>query len=316
MPFLAAIRVVLAASAAGHSGRAMAVHHTRDARAPGFVVLASHQQRPSVGCASLKLNDNAGLEIDRPDPASARYGQFLTNEEIQRRVDSFSTPKDETIAVVNGWKNNIEAATISPSGDMLQISIPVPRANELLRTQFGISGFTHYYTYRERDYVHPTTTFTPPCPVRPKFSAIKSKRGTVQEDAREMNQRATGTRSRRAAQAGLHRRRAYNLSVSHDVQVAESWVSDDGIQEFLTIAESSSTTFATTSVDGGTNMQNLSLTGEEAVRTFFNCWIVLLHDIMLTVWHLYSMGLATGVPVVFGEHITDASPASSTSLAP
>ncbi|KAJ7193652.1 hypothetical protein GGX14DRAFT_588300 [Mycena pura] len=132
----------------------------------------------------------------------------------------------------------------------------------------------------------PTTlTFTPPCPVRPKFATIESKRGTVQEDAREMNERATGTRSPRAAQAGLHRRRAYNLSVSHDVQVAESWVSDDGIQEVLTIAESSSTTFATTSVDGGTNMQNLSLTGEEAVRP--------------------PVGLATGVPVVFGEDITD-----------
>ncbi|KAJ7193666.1 Pro-kumamolisin, activation domain-containing protein, partial [Mycena pura] len=164
--------VVLAASAAGHSGRAMAVHQTRDARAPGFVVLASHQQRPSVGCASLKPNDNAGPEIDRPDPASARYGQFLTNEEV-RFFDSFSTPKDETIAVVNGWKNNIEAATISPSGDMLQTSIPVPRANELLRTQFDIithieSGETSIRTPEYSilaalephiDYVHPTTMF-------------------------------------------------------------------------------------------------------------------------------------------------------------
>jgi tripeptidyl-peptidase-1 len=79
---------------------------------------------------------------------------------------------------------------------MLEIAIPVAKANELLSTDFSIfthveSGQTSIRTLEYSipavlqghiDFFHPTTSFTRPMAARPKFTAIKAKRDAAVTD--------------------------------------------------------------------------------------------------------------------------------------
>jgi tripeptidyl-peptidase-1 len=79
---------------------------------------------------------------------------------------------------------------------MLEIVIPVAKANDLLSTDFSV--FTHVETGKTSirtlaysipavlqdhiDFFHPTTSFTRPMAARPKFTAIKTKRAEPAAD--------------------------------------------------------------------------------------------------------------------------------------
>ncbi|KAJ7314500.1 family S53 protease [Mycena albidolilacea] len=136
-------------------------------------------------------NNMAGLETEIyavSDPKSKLYGQHLTAEEVSKIFE----PTDETLSTVGSWlsQNNITYSAVSPAGDIIQFTIPVAQANDLLATQFSI--YTHVETgktiictleysipaalHGQVVFVHPTTTFTRPMAARPKFHAVGLKR--------------------------------------------------------------------------------------------------------------------------------------------
>jgi tripeptidyl-peptidase I len=158
-------------------GRNMIVHERREAVPSGFVKLGSAPESQVINLRlSLVQGDMAGLE-DRlmavSTPSSAEYGQFLSKEQ----VEAFVAPKQDTIDAINKFlsENDLKATTASPAGDVLSISVPVSKANELFGAQFDT--FKHTETNKETvrtleysipaelkghlDFVHPTTTYFP-----------------------------------------------------------------------------------------------------------------------------------------------------------
>jgi tripeptidyl-peptidase-1 len=95
---------------------------------------------------------------------------------------------------VNQWlaENNIASKPVTPAGDMLEISIPVTQANDLLSAEFSVfthvaSGATSIRTLQYSvptilqshiDFVHPTISFSSPLSSVPKFTAIRSPKPT------------------------------------------------------------------------------------------------------------------------------------------
>jgi tripeptidyl-peptidase-1 len=106
-------------------------------------------------------------------------------------------PTDETLSIVSEWltEGGISSKPVTPAGDLLEIVVPVGKANELLSTDFSV--FTHVESgktsIRTLEYsipavlqghvenVHPTTSFNRPV-ARPKFTAIKANRAAPAVD--------------------------------------------------------------------------------------------------------------------------------------
>lgn len=121
----------------------------------------------------------------------------VTSFRFISQVAEFVKPTDETLSVVSDWltENDISSKPVTPAGDMLEIVIPVGKANELLSTEFSI--FTHVETSKTSirtleysipamlqghiEFFHPTTSFTRPM-APPKFTALKTKRAAPAED--------------------------------------------------------------------------------------------------------------------------------------
>ncbi|KAJ7806086.1 Pro-kumamolisin, activation domain-containing protein [Mycena olivaceomarginata] len=149
------------------TAKAMVVHESRAAPAEGFVQSAATPAKQEITLhIALKQNNIAGLETELykvSDSASEFYGQHLTLEEVVE----FVKPTDETLAAVSSWlsENDIDAKPVTPSGDMLEIKIPVSEANDLLSAQFSFSlpALTQHV-----EFFHPTTIFAHS---RPKFVA-------------------------------------------------------------------------------------------------------------------------------------------------
>jgi hypothetical protein len=114
------------------------------------------------------------------------------------QVVEFVKPTDETLAAMSSWlsENDIDAKPITPSGDMLEIKIPVSEANDL-SAEFAV--FTHVETGKtiirtlqyslpapltqHVEFFHPTTIFTPPIDSRPKFvAASPARRAALDSD--------------------------------------------------------------------------------------------------------------------------------------
>ncbi|RPD69218.1 family S53 protease-like protein [Lentinus tigrinus ALCF2SS1-7] len=73
---------------------------------------------------------------DVSDPKSVNYGKYLSKAE----AEAFVAPKPDSVKAVIDWlgKHNIHPQTVSPSGDMLRIDIPVSTANALLTANFTV----------------------------------------------------------------------------------------------------------------------------------------------------------------------------------
>ncbi|KAJ7214672.1 Pro-kumamolisin, activation domain-containing protein [Mycena haematopus] len=181
---------VLLAAGNPMNRRTMVVHETRQEPARGFV---NSGVAPATTELTLRIamtpNNIAGLETALyavSDPASALYGQHLTAEEVA----TFVKPTDATLSAVSEWltENGLSSTPVTPAGDIIEIVIPVGKANDLLSTEFSIfthveSGTTNIRTLTYSipadlqghiDYFHPTTSFTRPMAV-PKFNAITAK---------------------------------------------------------------------------------------------------------------------------------------------
>ncbi|KAJ6579869.1 Pro-kumamolisin, activation domain-containing protein [Mycena sp. CBHHK59/15] len=306
--------LLLLASAKPMDRRSMVVHETRDEPARGFVNsgIAPAVKEITLRIA-LKQNNIAGLETrlyEVSDPASALYGQHLTAEEVA----TFVKPTDDTLTAVTEWlsENSISSKSVTPAGDMLEITIPVAKANSLLATDFSV--FTHVETgatsirtleysipavLKEHiDFFHPTTSFTRPMASRPKFTAVKKK--TVAPAAAPVSDAVPAscgsTITPRACRCGTTASfmAIYNIPTTAATQSSNKLGVSGFILEFLTNFRtdiSSSTTFTLQTLDGGVNTQTRSQAGIEA-----------------NLDTQYTIGVATGVPITFisvGESNTD-----------
>lgn len=72
------------------------------------------------------------------DPAHARYGQHLS----QAEVNDFVKPADETLIWVHEWlsENGIEESQLdySPAKDWIKITLPVASVERLLDTKYSV----------------------------------------------------------------------------------------------------------------------------------------------------------------------------------
>ncbi|KAJ6563914.1 family S53 protease-like protein [Mycena capillaripes] len=309
--FLASLLVVASAKP---MNRRMVVHESRAEPARGFVNsgIAPAAKDLTLRIA-LKPNNIAGLEsalyaVSEPD--SALYGQHLTAEEVAE----FVKPTDETLSVVSEWltEYGISSTPVTPAGDIVQITIPVSQANELLSAEFSVfthveSGKTSIRTLEYSipavlqghiDNFHPTTSFTRPL-AAPKFTAIKVKKPV--EDVAPVSDAVPTSCNTLITPACLQA--IYNIPTTPATQTSnrlgvsgfiEQFANQADLKEFLTDFRkdvSSATTFTLQTLDGGTNTQTRSAAGIEA-----------------NLDTQYTIGVATGVPITFisvGENNAD-----------
>ncbi|KAJ7749422.1 family S53 protease [Mycena metata] len=286
--------------------RTIAVHETRAAPPRGFVELTLR--------IAIKPNNIAGLETalySVSEPASPQYGQHLTAEE----VSDFVKPTDESLSAVTAWlsENDNTSTAVTPAGDILQIVIPVAKANELLSSEFAV--FTHVGTEATSirtleysipaslqahvDFFHPTTSFTHPL-TAPKFTAIK-KRDVPAAEAAPVSDAVPASCGSTITPMCLQA--IYNIPATPATQSSNKlgvsgfileWANSADLKQFPTDFRtdmSSSTTFTLQTLDGGVNTQTRADAGVEA-----------------NLDTQYTIGVAAGVPVTFisvGESNTD-----------
>ncbi|KAJ7739343.1 family S53 protease [Mycena metata] len=306
---------LLLVAAAKPTRRTMAVHETRAEPARGFVNSGPAPAAKELTLRiAIKPNNIAGLETALyavSEPASAQYGQHLTAEEVAE----FVKPTDESLSAVTEWlsENGITSTAVTPAGDILQIVIPVAKANDLLSSEFSV--FTHVDTgatsirtleysipaslQAHVDFFHPTTSFTRPL-TSPKFTAIK-KRDTPAADAAPVSDAVPASCGTTITPTCLQA--IYNIPTTAATQSTnklgvsgfiEQFANSADLKEFLTNFRtdiSSSTTFTLQTLDGGVNTQTRADAGIEA-----------------NLDTQYTIGIATGVPITFisvGENNAD-----------
>ncbi|KAF7356293.1 Family S53 protease [Mycena venus] len=321
--FLAALLLITAAKPMAPC--TMVVHESRAAPSKGFVQSAGAPAEQELTLRiALKQNNIAGLQAELykvSDPASKFYGQHLSTEEVAE----FVKPTDETLAAVSSWlsENKISSKPVTPAGDMLEIKIPVSQANDLLSAEFSV--FTHVKTGRTSirtlqyslpvpltqhiEFLHPTTIFTPPLDSMPRFVAVNpAKRATPGFDDAPASCASTITPACLQAIYGIPTTPATQTSNTLGVAgFINEWANQADLTAFLTRFRpdiNSSTTFALETLDGGSNPQDSSQAGTEAVGT------VLVHSLQYYtgMTSKYTVGIATGVPVTFisaGEDAPD-----------
>ncbi|KAJ6554608.1 family S53 protease [Mycena capillaripes] len=246
---------------------------------------------------ALKQNNIPGLEATLSqvsDPSSALYGQYLSADEVAE----FVKPTEETFAAVSQWlsTNGITSKAVTPAGDILEITMPVAKANQLLATDFFIakhtdSGETSIRTLQYSipaslkdhiQFIHPTISFTPPPMSGPKVVAPMAAADNTTANAScddqvtpACLQALYGIPSTKATQA------ANVIGVPGFVN---QYANRADLRTFLENLRHDNTQASFTEVflDGGKNDQTAGSAGAEANL-----------DIQ------YTVGLATGVPVSF-----------------
>ncbi|KAF7353885.1 Subtilisin-like protein [Mycena venus] len=279
----------------------LVVHDRRAAAPVGFVRSGAAPADKALNLRiNLVQNDMAGLESAlnaASFPDSPLYGQWLTKEE----VEAFVRPTEETTAAVTQWlsDNGVELTTLTPAGDWISFTVPVSKANQMLKADFSV--FTHLdsgkQSIRTLEYslpeglsshinlISPTTSFSRPLRSRPVLSftnaVVPSPDATP---AASCN--ATITPSCLQALYNIPTTPAVNKNNVIGVAGFDNQFANQAdLTQFLEALRPdmpATTSFTLTSVDGGTNSQTLSQAGIEA-------------DLDIQ----YTVGLATGVPVTF-----------------
>lgn len=91
---------------------------------------------------ALRPGDIPGLEqslYDVSTPGGENYGNHLTQDEVAE----FVKPSAASASAVDDWLSSYNLTTTSASfaGDLLRLTVPVRKANEMLDTHFSV--FTH-----------------------------------------------------------------------------------------------------------------------------------------------------------------------------
>ncbi|KZV69230.1 family S53 protease-like protein [Peniophora sp. CONT] len=312
---LAFIAVALPfASATLLSARTMVLHERRETVPTGFVkVGAAPKQETLTLRLGLVQGDMSALEerlYAVSTPSSSEYGKFLSKEE----VESFVTPKQETIDSVNAFlsENGIKSSAYSPAGDILQIDLTVEQANSLFATTFDT--FKHTSTGSETvrtleysipvslkdhlSFVHPTTMF----PVQLNHQPLTIKPVPAQSNS-SLTKDATVPASCSSTITPACLQAMYGLPSAPATQSSnklavsgfiEQYANEADLKTFLTDLRTDidpSTTFTLETIDGGENPQSTADAGVEA-------------DLDVQ----YTIGVATGVPTSFisvGEDQSD-----------
>ncbi|KAJ7685962.1 family S53 protease [Mycena rosella] len=297
LSILAPLAAILAVANGNPMGRrALAIHESVKAVPAGFAHAGAVSPAQEITLRiALAQNDIAGLEAKTyavSDPANALYGQHLTRQE----VPEFVKPSAETVSAVSEWlsENGITAKSISPAGDLLQISLSVSKADALLSTQF--STFTHIASGKTSirtlaysvpvslqshiQFVHPTVAFVPP------LSGLPGPRAAPSTNAVPASCEDIVNPTCLQAMYGIPSAKATS-SASNVIGVAgylDEFANSVDLGLFLSNLRTDlvNSTFSLQTIDDGSNDQTLDDAGIEA-------------DLDIE----YTVGIAGGVPVTF-----------------
>ncbi|KAJ7639544.1 subtilisin-like protein [Roridomyces roridus] len=274
-----------------------------------FVVQESRQSAPdafahlgpAAGDSMINLRialpsqNVSGLEadlLDVSDPKSANYGNHLSKDE----ANAFLAPTTHAVSAVQGWlASKGLVGKISGAGNWISVAVNTSTANEMLAAEYQTfrhiaSGRTYQRTLSYSlpselanvvDIIHPTVVFDPPATGRPVLSAPRSR------------PRATPPASCAITITPF----LACIQSLYNIPTTKSSFSNIAVSDLKTFLQlfrpdiSSSTSFTVQTLDGGSNPQG---TGEAGIEANL--------DIQ------YTVGLATGVPVVFvsvGENNQD-----------
>ncbi|KAJ7493844.1 family S53 protease [Mycena latifolia] len=310
--FLLLLATIFAVANGNPMGRrVMAVHESVAAVPSGFAHAGAVAPTQEITLRiALVQSDIEGLQAKTyavSDPANALYGQHLTPEQVAEYVK----PTQESLSAVSEWlaEHDITAKSISPAGDVLQITLPISKANTLLSTQFSAfkhiaSGKTNIRTLAYSvpvslqahiQFIHPTVAFVPPISGLPGVTAINHKR----EPTPENEARASPTSDAVPASCSSIVNPAclealYGIPTTKATSSASNVIAVAGyIDQFANSADLGSflrnlrpdlvgSNFTLNTIDGGINDQTLGNAGVEADL-----------DIEMTA------GIAGGVPVTF-----------------
>ncbi|KZP17031.1 family S53 protease [Athelia psychrophila] len=278
-----------------------AVHESRDSAPQGFVRSSA---APADHVISMRINlaqgNLAGLESAlraASSPSSPTFRQWLSTEQ----VNAYAKPTTETTDAVTKWlsTNNVDYKLATVAGDWLSFEVPVSTASQLFNANF--STYTHIATnqtsVRTLQYslpaavqghinaVTPTTSFSKRSRLPSVLSPANAKRAAAASSATipsDCSSAITPTCLQDLynipATAATNKNNSLGVLAMGD-QYANKADLADFLTEYRTDM-SSATTFALTTLDGGSNSQNASMAGTEANL-----------DIQ------YTVGIATGVPV-------------------
>ncbi|KAF7314956.1 Subtilisin-like protein [Mycena indigotica] len=259
---------------------------------------------PAEQILNLRINlaqrDLPGLETAlnaASFPDSPLYGQWLSKEQ----VESFVRPTEKTTSAVAQWlaEHGIASTPLTHAGDWVSFTVPVSKANEMLNADFNI--FTHVPSGKQSirtlayavpaelaphiNLIAPTTSFSRPMRAGPMFTASN---GVVPKPEATPPASCNTTITPACLQALYNIRTTPAVNQNNSIGVAgfgNQFANQADLTQFLRAQRpdmSPTTSFAVTSVDGGTNSQTLNQAGIEA-------------DLDIQ----YTVGLATGVPVNF-----------------
>ncbi|KZP29427.1 hypothetical protein FIBSPDRAFT_1038818 [Athelia psychrophila] len=274
----------------------------------------SNGPAPADSMLNLRFNLAAGnisglqsILYEISTPGNANYGNHLTRDELAAYVK----PTSQAVSLLHNWilSHNLTGTSASFTGDILEVSLPVSKANSLLDADFQL--YTAHASGRQAiravsysipaalkghlDNIHPTVNFpvfpsstsstgpVPSVPSSKSSSSLPASCNTVITP--KCIQDLYGIPPTLATQS------SNKLFVSG---LLGQYANQADITTFLEIFRpdlASNTSFAFISVANGTNPQNVSEAGVEA-------------DLDMQ----YTIGLASGVPVTFvsvGPNLTE-----------
>lgn len=151
----------IASSAITSSFYPLVIHETLDAVPNGFSIVGQATSDSLLNLQLVLKPRNIGGLKDVFEavstPGSNRYGKHLSQEEVA----VFVKPSNLSTALVTGWltSNHLDSKSVSFSGSVLQVSLPVSKANEILGTDFQVfrEDATGKQTIRTLGYSIPAT---------------------------------------------------------------------------------------------------------------------------------------------------------------
>ncbi|KAE9385768.1 family S53 protease [Gymnopus androsaceus JB14] len=291
--------------------RAMAVHEQRELPAYFTSAGAPSPDTPINLKIALTASDRDGLEQtlwDVSTPGSALYGQHLSFEEAK----AFAAPSTASVSAVTEWLNENGITDITTSGafgEWLGFSTTISSANSLFDADFqkfteinGPTQLTRTLAYslpadlqQHINLLHPATDFVRKINAGPKFRAFKSTNNTARALTAPSSCNTVVTPTCLQDLYGIPKTPATQASNKLGVSgFIDQWPQTADLKSFLTSLRpdiSSTTTFALTTLDGGSDPQAARDAGIEA-------------DLDVQ----YTVGVATKVPVTFfsvGENNND-----------
>lgn len=135
----------------------------------------------------LKQQNQDKLEqhvVEVSDPSHARYGQYLSADEVHDLV----APADDTVGLVQAWlhDHNITTSTLSATKDWIYVTLPVKKIEHLLQAEYSVyrnheddstlvratEWSLPIHLHEHIDVIQPTTSFFRPIrkarPLRPE----------------------------------------------------------------------------------------------------------------------------------------------------